>query len=120
MTAAEPAPREIRLRRAENRLDIAFADGSTAQLAAEYLRVESPSAEVQGHAAAEKRLVAGKKNVGITAIEPIGNYAIRPTFSDGHDTGIFTWAYLRQLNREQAARWSAYLAALAAAGQDRD
>ncbi len=114
------APSEIRLRRAENRLDVTFADGAVATLPAEYLRVESPSAEVQGHGLAEKRLVAGKRAVGIGAIEPIGNYAVRLTFSDGHDTGIFSWDYLRQLGAEQASRWAAYLGALQAAGLSRD
>ena len=87
---------------------------------AEYLRVESQSAEVQGHGLAQKRLVAGKRAVGINAIEPIGNYAIRLTFSDGHDTGIFSWNYLKQLAGEQSWRWSAYLRALEAAGLSRD
>ena len=114
------APREIRLRRAENRLDVTFQDGICAALPAEYLRVESPSAEVQGHGLAEKRLVAGKRAVGIGAIEPIGNYAIRLTFSDGHDTGIYSWAYLKRLGGEQTSRWPAYLQALERAGLSRD
>ena len=108
------------MRRAENRLDITFGNGAVANLPAEYLRVESPSAEVQGHARSEKRLVSGKRAVGIGAIEPVGNYAVRLTFSDGHDTGIFSWDYLQQLGEEQASRWASYLRALQAAGLSRD
>ncbi len=113
-------PREIRLCRAENRLDVTFDTGAVAALPAEYLRVESPSAEVQGHNAADKQLVAGKRAVGIGAIEPIGNYAIRLTFSDGHDTGIYSWSYLKRLGEEQISRWPAYLQALERAGLSRD
>ena len=80
-------------------LEVAFDDGQTIRLAAERLRVESPSAEVQGHSAREKRMVTGKENVAIVAIEPVGNYAIKIVFDDGHDTGLFTWDYLRKLAR---------------------
>ncbi len=110
----------ITLIRAENLLDITFSDGTTTSLPAEYLRIESPSAEVQGHAQAEKKLVPGKRHVAITAIEPVGNYAIRLTFSDGHDTGIFSWDILHRLGQEYHHRWSAYLARLQNAGQTRD
>lgn len=116
MAALAPEPTEIRLRRAERVLEVAFADGSRFELPAEYLRVESPSAEVQGHSPAERQLVAGKKEVGITNLEPNGNYAIRISFDDGHSTGIYSWDYLHRLGREQALRWSAYLKALDAAG----
>jgi DUF971 family protein len=109
-----PAPTEIRLRRSERVLEVAFDDGSRFTLSAEYLRVESPSAEVQGHSPAERRLVSGKRHVGITALEPVGNYAVRLIFDDRHDTGIYSWDYLQRLGREQASRWQAYLAELAA------
>lgn len=113
-------PTEIKLRRAENLLVLTFDDGTTASLPAEYLRVESPSAEVQGHNPDQKQLVAGKRHVGITGLEPTGNYAIRLIFSDGHDTGIYSWDYLHQLGREQTIRWRRYLARLEAAGLSRD
>jgi DUF971 family protein len=109
-------PVEIRLNRAERLLDVAFDDGARFRLPAEYLRVESPSAEVQGHSPSQKQLVAGKAKVAIRAVEPVGNYAVRLVFDDGHDTGIFSWKYLHQLGREQGKRWPDYLAALAAKG----
>lgn len=113
-------PLEIRLKKAEKRLEIDFDDGSTIGLPAEYLRVESPSAEVQGHGPGQKTLVPGKAAVGIKSLEPIGNYAIRIVFDDGHDTGIYSWAYLRELGLEQEKRWRNYLAALQAAGMSRE
>ena len=91
------APTEIRLRKAEKILDIAFPDGARFALPAEYLRVESPSAEVQGHGPGQKVIVAGRRHVGIIGLEPVGHYALRIRFSDGHDTGIYTWRYLRGL-----------------------
>jgi DUF971 family protein len=115
-----PTPTEIRLVRAERRLDISFDDGSAFQLPAEYLRVESPSAEVQGHGPEEKTIVSGRRQVGILSVEPVGNYAIRIVFDDRHDTGIYTWDYLHQLGREQPARWAEYEAALTAKGLSRD
>ena len=117
MTAA---PVEIRVRRASRRLDVAFAGDLRFSYPAEYLRVESPSAEVQGHIPADRVIVAGKQEVGIAAVDPIGHYAIRIHFDDGHDTGIYTWDYLLQLGQEQAARWQAYLAALAVKGLSRE
>jgi DUF971 family protein len=113
-------PTEIRLQRAENLLHVTFDDGSTASLPAEYLRVESPSAEVQGHSPDQRQLVPGKRNVGITSIEPTGNYAIRLIFSDGHDTGIFSWDYLYRLGVEYPKRWENYLQLLQSAGLRRD
>jgi DUF971 family protein len=113
-------PTEIRLKKAEKRLEIDFDDGATFQLPAEYLRVESPSAEVQGHGPHQKQLVPGKAKVGIAALEPIGNYAVRILFDDGHSTGIYSWAYLRTLGEEQPTRWRKYLAALQAAGLSRE
>ena len=115
----EPEPTEIRLKRAERVLEISFADGSVFALPAEYLRIESPSAEVQGHSPAERQLVTGKRDVGITHIEPNGHYAIRISFDDGHSTGIYSWDYLHRLGREQPHRWAAYLHALEAAGAAR-
>lgn len=114
------SPTEIKLRRAENLLELRFDDGEVIRLAAEYLRVESPSAEVQGHGPGQGVLVAGKRHVGITGIEPTGNYAIRLIFSDGHDTGIYSWALLRELAREQPIRWRRYLERLQEAGLARD
>ncbi|MDR3520830.1 MAG: DUF971 domain-containing protein [Acidocella sp.] len=111
---------DIKLRRAENRLEVSFSDGSQASLPAEYLRVESPSAEVQGHSPAERQLVAGKAKVGITGVEPVGNYAVRLVFSDGHDTGIYSWDILHRLGREQPQRWAAYVKRLDEAGLRRD
>ena len=112
-------PTELRLKRAERRLDISYDDGTRFALPAEYLRVESPSAEVQGHGAGQKQTVAGKATVGIARIEPVGNYAVRLVFDDGHDTGIYSWTYLHQLGREQASRWARYLEDLAQAGLTR-
>jgi DUF971 family protein len=112
-------PTEIRLKRAERALAVAFDDGAEFRLPAEYLRVESPSAEVQGHSPAQKQLVAGKSGVGILRVEPVGNYAIRVVFDDGHDTGIFSWKYLYQLGREQETRRRDYLAALEERGLSR-
>ncbi len=113
-------PREVVLNRAERTLRVDFEDGASFTLPAEYLRVESPSAEVQGHGPAEKRTVGGKRLVMITAVEPVGNYAVRLIFDDGHSTGIYSWAYLHELGREQTRRWQAYLDALAAKGLGRD
>ncbi len=111
-----PIATEIRVRRATRSLDVSFDDGHNANLSAEYLRVESPSAEVQGHAPDQKVLVSGKQDVNIVSVDPIGNYAVRIRFSDGHDTGIFTWPYLHELSVEHAVRWAAYLQALAVKG----
>lgn len=111
-----PVATEIRVRRATRSLDVTFDDGHDTSLSAEYLRVESPSAEVQGHAPDQKILVSGKQDVNIVSVDPIGNYAVRIRFSDGHDTGIFTWPYLRELSVEYPVRWAAYLQALAAKG----
>jgi len=115
-----PTPTELRLKQAERRLEVDFDDGSRFAFAAEYLRVESPSAEVQGHGPNERRTVPGKRQVGIAGLEPVGHYAVRILFDDTHDTGIFSWDYLFKLGREQAQRWPAYLAALAAQGLSRD
>src|ERR1700733_14829535 len=94
---SEPLATEIRLRRATRVLEVSFADGSRFELPFEYLRVHSPSAEVRGHGAGEGVLVLGKQNVGVRAVEPVGQYAVRLVFDDGHDTGLFTWKYLHEL-----------------------
>ncbi len=114
------APTEIRYRHAEKILELAFADGARFSLPAEYLRVESPSAEVQGHGPGQKVLVAGRRHVGILTMEPVGHYALRINFDDLHDTGIYTWEYLRRLGEEQDSRWAEYLAALAGKGLSRE
>ena len=113
-------PVELRLKRAEKLLEVSFDNGSKFSLPAEYLRVESPSAEVQGHGAGQKTLVHGRAHVGIIGLESIGNYAVRITFDDLHDTGIYSWSYLHQLGVEQSRRWGQYLAALAASGLTRE
>ncbi len=122
MTAGKsaPWPVELRLRKAEKRLDIEFDDGKRFSLPAEYLRVESPSAEVQGHGPGDKIIVAERAHVGIIDLEPVGNYAVRIKFDDLHDTGIFSWDYLYQLGVEQPKRWRDYLAALDARGLSRE
>jgi DUF971 family protein len=107
---------ELILHRASHALEVAFEDGSRFRLPCEYLRVESPSAEVQGHGPGQKVLVPGKRDVNIEAIEPVGQYGVLLRFSDGHATGIYSWDYLHALGVGQEQRWSAYLAALAAAG----
>jgi DUF971 family protein len=118
--AARPRPTEIRYRKTERTLFVTFDDGRTYVLPAEYLRVESPSAEVQGHGPDSKIIVPGKMFVGIKHIEPVGNYAVRLDFDDGHDTGIFSWEYLYTLGREQGDRWQAYLAAMDDQGLSRE
>ena len=115
-----PTPTEIRLNRAEKVLHIAFDTGERFALPAEYLRVESPSAEVQGHGPGQRVIVPGRRHVGIMRVEPVGNYAVRLVFDDLHDTGIYSWDYLHALGREQAERWAAYEQALAAKGLSRD
>ena len=113
-------PVELRLKKAEKLLEISFDDGSSFRLPAEYLRVESPSAEVQGHGPGQKTLVSGRAHVGIIGLEPVGNYAVRIIFDDLHDTGIFSWSYLHQLGVEHEARWLTYIDALAANGLARE
>lgn len=113
-------PTEIRLRKHEKILEIDFDDGSRFALPAELLRVESPSAEVQGHGPGQRTLIAGRRHVGIMAVEPVGNYAVRIKFDDLHDTGIFSWRYLYNLGREKDRVWQDYLDALAGRGLSRD
>lgn len=113
-------PTELRLRKAEKTLEVAFDDGRRFSYPAELLRVESPSAEVQGHGASQKQIVSGRRHVGIMAVEPVGNYAVRIRFDDLHDTGIFSWEYLRELGENQDRIWAEYLANLEARGLRRD
>jgi DUF971 family protein len=112
-------PTELRLSADRTSLVVSFEDGASFVLPAEYLRVTSPSAEVQGHSAAERKTVPGKRAVRILGVDPIGNYAVRLDFDDGHNTGIYTWAYLHALGSEQEQRWAAYLAELEAKGLSR-
>lgn len=119
-TPATVWPEEIRLSKAKDNLFVRFDNGYETTLTAELLRVESPSAEVQGHGSGQKTTPAGKANVTIAAIEPVGNYAIRISFSDGHDTGLFSWDILHDYGQRQQQLIDDYLARLAAAGQRRD
>ena len=114
--ASRPWPLELRLDAAKKTLTVAFDTGERFALAAEYLRVESPSAEVQGHGPSQKQIVRGKENATIAALEPVGNYAVRIRFDDGHDTGLFSWDYLLELGREHKTKWAAYVKA---AGRER-
>lgn len=115
----DPVPVEIRLRRKSRLLSIRFDDGASFDLGFEYLRVHSPSAEVRGHGPGEEVLQTGKENVSIETVEPVGHYAIRLLFDDGHNTGLYSWPYLYELGRDQAERWQAYLDRLAEAGYAR-
>jgi DUF971 family protein len=117
---SEGWPTEIRLAKDRKTLSITFEDGESYALRAEYLRVMSPSAEVQGHSPAERKTVPGKRNVEILEIIPTGNYAVRLSFDDMHSTGIYSWSYLRELGREEPRRWQDYLDELAAQGLSRE
>ena len=114
MSDPRPWPTELRLAADKKTLNVAFDSGESFALAAEYLRVESPSAEVQGHGGDQKLIVPGKRDVRITDVEPVGNYAVRLRFDDGHDTGLYSWDYLHELGAEHRQKWPAYLAALKA------
>jgi DUF971 family protein len=113
-------PTEIRLHKDRKTLTVVFGSGDTFALAAEYLRVKSPSAEVQGHAPDERKTVPGKRYVEILEVQPVGNYAVRLVFDDLHSTGIYSWEYLLELGRNHAAYWRDYLDELAAQGLSRD
>jgi DUF971 family protein len=106
----DPQPIEIKLRRAARLLEVTFEDRSRFELPFEYLRVYSPSAEVKGHGPGQETLVLGKETVGVRAIEPVGQYAVKLVFDDGHDTGLYTWKYLYELGRDREAKWAHYLA----------
>jgi DUF971 family protein len=120
MILAEPWPREIRVSKDRRTLSVTFDNGESHGLPAEYLRVFSPSAEVQGHSPEQRVTVGGKAAVEILKVEPVGNYAVRLTFDDLHNTGIYTWSYLRKLGEERAARWASYLGELSAKGFSRE
>ncbi|HEY9078562.1 DUF971 domain-containing protein [Magnetovibrio sp.] len=113
-------PTEIRLNREEKRLEIQFDDGQSFSIPAELLRVESPSAEVQGHSPDQKKLVGGRRHVNIMEITPVGNYAVALKFDDLHDSGIYTWDYFYNMGQNQDAIWENYLKELEAAGMSRD
>jgi len=115
-----PHPTEVKLHQASRVLEIAFDDGDTFRLPYEYLRVYSPSAEVRGHGPGQETLQVGKRAVTIASVEPVGHYALRPTFSDGHESGIYSWDYLYDLGERQDELWRRYLERLAAAGASRD
>jgi len=115
-----PQPTAITLHQASRVLEIGFDDGHVFRLPCEYLRVYSPSAEVRGHGPGQEVLQVGKRDVAITELEPVGHYALRPSFSDGHNSGIFAWDYLYELGMRQQELWQHYLARLAEAGASRD
>jgi DUF971 family protein len=117
--SSSPWPTEIRLSPDKRLLTVTFEDGARHALPAELLRVTSPSAEVQGHGKAQKQTVPGKIDVAIASISPVGNYAVRLNFDDGHDTGLFTWTYLAELGRDQDKLWAEYLAELQQKGLSR-
>lgn len=119
MTATN-VPADVRLHRKSGILELLYRDGTSCELSAEYLRVHSPSAEVRGHGKGQEVLQTGKKHVKITAIEATGNYAIRLTFDDRHDSGIYSWDYLKELGENQPRYWSEYLQKLRAAGASRE
>ena len=120
MNSDAPVPTEIRLHQKSRVLEIAYSDGKSFRLPCEFLRVYSPSAEVRGHGPGQEVLQTGKREVEIRSLEPDGSYAVQPLFSDGHNTGIYSWDYLYELGLEQEERWADYLRKLAAAGASRD
>jgi DUF971 family protein len=120
LDANTPLPTEIKLHQASRVLEITFSDGRTFRLSYEFLRVYSPSAEVRGHGPGQETLQVGKRDIAITDVEPVGHYALRPRFSDGHESGIYSWDYLHDLGVRQDELWQRYLQRLAAAGASRD
>ena len=120
LTKDSPLPTEIKLHQQSRRLEIAFSDGARFTLPFEFLRVYSPSAEVRGHGPGQETLQVGKRTVEVSGVEQVGNYAIQPTFSDGHDTGIYSWDYLYDLGEHQDAMWADYLRRLKEAHASRD
>jgi DUF971 family protein len=115
-----PIPTEIKLHQVSRKLEVAFNNGARFELAYEFLRVYSPSAEVRGHGPGQEVLQLGKKNIEIRGIEPVGSYAVTLTFSDGHDTGIYSWDYLYELGENHVALWDRYLSRMEAAGASRE
>jgi DUF971 family protein len=120
MDRKSPRPTEIELHQVSRVLDITFDDGRKFSLPCEYLRVFSPSAEVRGHGPGQEVLQVGKREVNVKAIEPVGVYAVKLAFSDGHDTGIYSWDYLYELGEKQPSNWKSYLARLEQAGKSRE
>lgn len=120
MDGAAPAPTEIKLHQKSRLMELAFPDGQRFQISYELLRVYSPSAEVRGHGPGQEVLQVGKRTVEVTALEPSGSYAVQPTFSDGHSTGIFSWDYLYWLGQNRDTLWQQYLERLAQAGASRE
>ncbi|MBO0903172.1 gamma-butyrobetaine hydroxylase-like domain-containing protein [Jiella sonneratiae] len=120
MNSSVEAPRELRVSKDRRSLGVTWPDGARDAFSAEMLRVLSPSAEVRGHSEADRKTVSGKRDVAIADLQPIGHYAVRIVFSDGHDTGLFSWSYLSELGREKDARWQGYLDELKAKGLRRE
>ncbi len=120
MASEDRIPEGVQLHRKSRELELRYAGGEQYRLPCEYLRVYSPSAEVRGHGPGQETLQAGKRDVNITAIKPVGNYALQLVFDDGHDSGLYAWDYLYQLCQERENRWQDYLERLQAAGASRD
>lgn len=120
LKAGAPMPESITVHGQSRVLEVVFSDGAAFRLPFELMRVYSPSAEVQGHGPGQEILQTGKRDVTLLNLEPVGNYAVKPTFSDGHDSGIFSWDYLYELGQQRDSLWEQYLQRLAAAGVDRD
>jgi DUF971 family protein len=120
LSPQSPTPSAITLRQQSKLLEVVFSDGAVFRIPFELMRVYSPSAEVQGHGPGQEVLQTGKRGVDVLALEPVGHYAIKPTFSDGHDTGLFSWDYLYFLGSQQESLWQQYMQRLADAGVDRD
>lgn len=120
LTKDSPVPTEILLHQQSRRLEVSFSDGARFELSFEFLRVNSPSAEVRGHGPGQEVLQTGKRNVEIREVERVGNYGLQPVFSDGHSTGIFSWDYLYEIGQRRDVLWDEYLKRLEAAGASRD
>lgn len=120
LTPGTPTPESLTVHGASRVLEVGYSDGAQFRIPFELLRVYSPSAEVQGHGPGQEVLQHGKREVEIVAVEPVGNYAIKPVFSDGHESGLYTWAYLYEMGSQQEQLWAQYLQRLADAGVDRD
>lgn len=120
LKAGAPMPQAITVHETSRVLEVGFSDGATFRIPFELMRVYSPSAEVQGHGPGQEVLQTGKRNITLAGLEPVGNYGVKPLFSDGHDSGIFTWEYLYELGSRRDALWRQYEERLAAAGVDRD
>ena len=120
LQAGAPTPQAMTVHSQSKVLEISFSDGAACRIPFELMRVYSPSAEVQGHGPGQEVLQSGKREVGLSGLEPVGNYAVQPSFTDGHDTGIFSWDYLYFLGSQQDRLWADYTARLTAAARDRD